>query len=160
MIRPLRETEYELLNLFLYEAIFVPAGMEPPPRSILRRPELQVYVSGFGAEPADTVWAAEEDGQVVGAAWARIMDGYGQIDSQTPSLAVSLLPEYRSRGIGTALLTALVSAVKEKNFPQISLSVQKENRAYGLYRRAGFEVIRETEEEYIMVKDLRKRTQS
>ena len=44
-IRELREDEYPLLNEFLYEAIFVPEGTEPPPRSIIDAPELQVYVS-------------------------------------------------------------------------------------------------------------------
>ena len=31
---------------------------------------------------------------MVGAAWSRIMEDYGHIASNTPSLAISLLPEY------------------------------------------------------------------
>ena len=160
MIRPLKETEYGLLDSFLYEAIFVPEGMQPPPRSILLNPELQVYVSGFGTQEADTAFAAEKNGRVIGAAWARMMEDYGHIDEQTPSLVIALLPEYRNQGVGRALLTELVSAVKEKGFSQVSLSVQKANRAFHLYQRVGFEIAWETENEYGMVKDLRKRTQS
>lgn len=39
-IREIKKEEYPLLRDFLYEAIFVPEGMEPPPRSILDTPQL------------------------------------------------------------------------------------------------------------------------
>ena len=76
-IRELRGTEYPLLKEFLYEAIFVPEGMGPPPRSILDGPELQVYISGFGTQPDDRALCAEVNGTIVGAVWVRIMDDYG-----------------------------------------------------------------------------------
>lgn len=41
-IRELQKQEYPLLNDFLYEAIFVPEGVEPPPKAIITSPELQV----------------------------------------------------------------------------------------------------------------------
>ena len=93
MIRPIREDEYPLLDEFLYQAIFVRPGETPPPRSILSRPELQVYVEGFGARKTDHCLLAESDGQVVGAVWVRIMQDYGHVDDETPSFALSLLPE-------------------------------------------------------------------
>lgn len=37
-IRKIKETEYPLLKEFLYEAIFVPDGAEPPPKSIVDAP--------------------------------------------------------------------------------------------------------------------------
>lgn len=37
---------------------------------------------------------------------------------------------------------------------KISLSVQKENYAVNMYRKIGFKVVSETEEEYIMVCEL------
>lgn len=36
------------------------------------------------------------------------MEDYGHIDVDTPSLAISLLPEYRGQGIGTKLLSNLL----------------------------------------------------
>jgi len=39
VIRKLREDETELLQDFLYEAIFVPEGKEPPERNIIELPE-------------------------------------------------------------------------------------------------------------------------
>ena len=36
-LRELRENETELLQTFLYEAIFIPEGVEPPDRSIIMK---------------------------------------------------------------------------------------------------------------------------
>ena len=43
-IRKIREDEYYLLDDFIYEAIFIPEGVEPPPKSIIIQPDLQVYI--------------------------------------------------------------------------------------------------------------------
>ena len=82
------------------------------------------------------------------------MDDYGHIDGETPSLAVSLYKEYRGRGIGTALLREMLSLLKRKGYERVSLSVQKANYALKMYEKAGFEVVDETEEEYIMLRRL------
>ena len=154
-IRELREDEYPLLNEFLYEAIFVPEGTEPPPRSIIDAPELQVYVSGFGHEPDDHALAAEADGAVVGAVWVRIMDDYGHVDDETPSFAISLYQEYRGQGIGTELMQNMLSLLEKCGYRRASLAVQKENYAAKMYQKLGFEIVNENESEYIMVKRLR-----
>ena len=75
-IREIQKQEYPLLDNFLYEAIFIPEGIEPPLKSIISSPELQIYVS---------------------------------------------------------------------------LSVQKANYATKMYLKIGFEIVKENEEEYIMV---------
>ena len=59
-IRELRNDETELLKDFLYEAIFIFFGMEPPDRSIIKKPELAVYYEDFGSNPADVCLVAEE----------------------------------------------------------------------------------------------------
>ena len=41
IIRKIKKAEYDLLNDFLYEAIYIPDGVEPPPKSIINCPELQ-----------------------------------------------------------------------------------------------------------------------
>ena len=43
-IRYIKENEYYLLEDFLYEAIFIPEEIEPPPRDIIQKEELQVYI--------------------------------------------------------------------------------------------------------------------
>ena len=108
IIRRIRPEEYDLLREFLYQAIYLPEGTQPPPRSVIDLPELQVYLAGFGTRPGDHCLVAETEGNVVGAVWSRIMEDYGHIDSDTPSLAISLLPDYRGRGIGTRLLSGLL----------------------------------------------------
>lgn len=88
---------------------------------------------------------------VVGAVWARIMNDYGHVDDETPSLAISILEEYRNYGIGTALMKRMLEELKEHDYRQTSLSVQKQNYAVGMYKRVGFQIADENEEEYIMI---------
>lgn len=153
-IRELRGTEYPLLKEFLYEAIFVPEGMGPPPRSILDGPELQVYISGFGTQPDDRALCAEVNGTIVGAVWVRIMDDYGHIDGETPSFAISLYKEYRGLGIGTELMRRMLAILERRGYRRASLAVQKANYAVKLYQKLGFEIVDERDTEYIMVKHL------
>ena len=75
-IRKMQRDEYPLLENFLYEAIFIPNGVEPPPKSIIYRPELQVYISEFGTSKHDIDFVADLDGKIVGAVWVRIMNDY------------------------------------------------------------------------------------
>lgn len=149
-IREIKESEYQVLTDFLYEAIFIPEGMEKPPKSVIDKPELKVYITDFGKED-DWCLVAEAQEKIVGAVWVRIMDDYGHIDNETPSFAISLYEEYRHMGIGTALMKAMLQFLKGKGYKQTSLSVQKANYAVNMYRKVGFEVIDENEEEYIMV---------
>lgn len=148
-IREIIESEYPILTDFLYEAIFIPQGMDKPPKSIIKQPELQIYIEDFGKED-DACLVAEIKGRIVGAVWTRIMNDYGHIDDETPSFAISLYEEYRHLGIGTALMKAMLKLLKGKGYKQASLSVQKANYAVNMYRKVGFEVVDENEEEYIM----------
>ena len=150
-IREIQEQEYPLLDNFLYEAIFIPDGIEPLPKTIIASPELQVYVERFGELKDDMGLVAEVDGKIVGAVWVRIMNDYGHIDNETPSLAISLYKEYRNLGIGTAMMKEILALLKAHGYKQVSLSVQKANYAVKLYLKVGFEIVRENEEEYIMI---------
>lgn len=153
-IREIREEEYPLLNDFLYEAIFIPEGVEAPPKSIINTPELQVYISDFGTQKHDRALIAEVNGKVVGAVWVRIMNDYGHIDDATPSLAISLYKEFRGFGMGTAMMGKMLSVLKASGYKQTSLSVQKANYAVKMYQKIGFKIFGENEEEYIMIKYL------
>ena len=153
IIRKVRPEEYGFLREFLYQAIYLPEGVEPPPRSVVDLPELQVYIRDFGTQPADHCLVAELEEKVVGAAWSRIMEDYGHIDNDTPSLAISLLPEYRRLGIGTRLLNGLLLLLRENGYRRASLSVQKENPALRLYQRAGFRIAAKKGTEYLMLWD-------
>ena len=150
-IREMQKQEYPLLDNFLYEAIFVPEGAEPPPKTIIASPELQVYVEHFGEVKDDRGLVAEVDGKIIGAVWARIMNDYGHVDDEAPSLAISLYKEYRGFGIGTGMMKEILALLKSQGYGQVSLSVQKANYAVKLYLKTGFEIINENEDEYIMI---------
>ena len=114
LIREIKENEYGVLNDFLYEAIFVPEGIAPPDRSILDTPELRVYVENFQKKFGHKCLVAEADGKIIGAVWARVMKDYGHIDDDTPSLAISLYPEYRGQGIVTEMMRRMLAVLKKK----------------------------------------------
>lgn len=151
VIREIRPEEIPVLESFLYEAIFIPEGSPEPPRSIIENEDLQVYVRDFGKKPDDRCLVAEKDGKIVGAVWTRIMDDYGHIDNQTPSLAISLYREYRNRGIGTQLMRRMLEKLKADGYKSVSLSVQKANYALQMYRKAGFIPVSDHGDELLMV---------
>ncbi len=151
VFREMKAAETGLLQDFLYDAIFVPEGSEPPDRTIVAEPELILYHEGFGSEKADFCIVAEESGRIIGAVWTRIMNDYGHIDDETPSLAISLKREYRGKGIGTALMEKMLELLRQQGYKQVSLSVQKANPAVRMYERAGFRTVRENGGESIMV---------
>ena len=153
-LRKLRENEYDLLKVFLYEAIFIPEGVVPPSREIINEPDLKIYYEGFGEGEADYCFVADDDGKVVGAVWTRIMNDYGHVDDETPSFAISLFKEYRGKGIGTKLMIKMLELLKAKGYKQASLAVQKANYAVKMYEKVGFKTVDENSEEYIMVCEL------
>lgn len=79
------------------------------------------------------------------------MNDYGHVDNETPSLAISLFPEYRNHGIGTTLMKSMIELLKTEKYKQVSLAVQKANYAVNMYKNVGFKIVDENEEEYIML---------
>jgi ribosomal protein S18 acetylase RimI-like enzyme len=157
-IRPIESKDYPLLENFLYHAIYIPPCEEIPKRELIFEPEIFVYIKDFGGEN-DTGVIAEVDGKAVGAAWARIIPAYGNIDSETPELAISVLPEYRGEGIGAILMEHLFELLRNRGYNRTSLSVQQNNPAVRFYQRLGYVITEENSdhaghEDYIMVKEL------
>ena len=142
-IREIKPEEYPLLDGFLYEAIFVPEGTVPPERSIILLPELQVYIDGFGTKKDDICFVVEVNDQIVGAVWVRDMLDYGHLEDGVHSFAISLYPEFRAQGIGTALMSRMLQELTLRGYKKASLSVQKKNQATKLYQRLGFDIVDE-----------------
>ena len=150
-IRPILAEENNLLEDFLYEAIFVPEGASAPPKSIIQQPELQIYITDFGQRKDDIGLVAEVEKKAVGAVWVRIMNDYGHIDNDTPSFAIALYKDYRGLGIGTALMQEMLRILKDRGYKQASLAEQTANYAVKMYQNVGFTIVDENEEEYIML---------
>jgi len=159
-VRVMREPDYKCLPEFLYQAIFIPEGVEPPQRSIINEPEIFIYIKDFGTKQGDLGVVAEQNGQMIGAAWTRIIPAYGHIDDKTPELAISVLPEFRGNGVGMKLMKKLFTLLRENGYKQTSLSVQKDNPAVRFYKRLGYQISGERvdhagHEDFLMVKCLR-----
>jgi ribosomal protein S18 acetylase RimI-like enzyme len=151
-LRPLHTDDAVFLGDMLYHAIYVPPGTPAPPKTIIQSPDLAIYVKGFGTHQGDEGIVAEHDLMSVGAAWSRFIRGYGFVDDKTPELSISVLPDYRGMGIGTRLLEALLTRLKE-NVERVSLSVNLSNPAHRLYERHGFKVVTVDGDSAIMLRE-------
>lgn len=153
-IREIRPEEIGILEDMLYEAIFQEDESNPLPKDIIKRPELSVYIDNFGKK-GDFCYVAEANGRIAGAVWVRILageiKGYGNLDDKTPEFAISLFREYRNQGIGTALMREMIDRLKSEGYKQASLSVAKDNYAFGMYQKLGFQIIEEQDDDYLML---------
>jgi ribosomal protein S18 acetylase RimI-like enzyme len=114
------------------------------PGEAMLRPDLAKYLGGF-PWPDDLGVLAAVDGRDVGAAWARKLSsaapGYGWVSDDIPELTIGVDPVARGRGVGHALLDALILRVRAAA-PALSLSVEDGNTAARkLYESAGFVVV-------------------
>jgi ribosomal protein S18 acetylase RimI-like enzyme len=146
---PLTSSDQSLIWEMLYQAIYVPAGTELPSRTILDEPNIAQYAENWGRD-GDMGHKALVDGVTAGATWLRLIQGYGHVADDIPELTIAVLPGYRGRCIGTALLTALIDTATQ-HYRGISLSVVGENPAMHLYRRLGFEIVRLDGASYTML---------
>lgn len=75
-------------------------------------------------------WVAEEQGRVVAFAMA---------DKRKASIfALFVLPDHEARGLGTALLAACESWLKQQGHTQASLDTGRGTRAFDFYLRRGW----------------------
>ena len=150
IIREMHPHEYPLLDDFLYEAIFQRDETNLISKTIIKNPELQVYIEDFGGKKDDFCLCAEVDKTIVGAVWVRNIRGFGSIDESTPEFAISLYKDFRGYGIGTEMMNKMIAYLKQAGYSKTSLAVQKDNYAVKMYLKVGFQIIDENMEEYIM----------
>ena len=129
---------------FLWEMLYEASG-----HGDVSDPAISLYLEGWGRPDDAAVVALDpESGRRLGAAWYRLMPperpGYGFVDASTPELAIGVVPDARGRGVGAALLPALMQVAKARGFDALSLSVRRENAAaLRLYERNGFQKVAE-----------------
>lgn len=152
-IRPIEKWEYPFLEDFLYDAIYQPDERILLSREVIRQPELFVYIKDFGL-PDDICFVAEAEGVILGAVWTRILvgevSGYGNVDEHTPEFAISVKKEFRQQGIGFKLMQEIIDLLRKRGYAKASLSVDKENYAYEMYRKLGFHIVEERDTDYLM----------
>ncbi|MEM8672482.1 MAG: GNAT family N-acetyltransferase [Cyanobacteria bacterium P01_G01_bin.67] len=159
LIRSIEVTDTHFLWEMLYQALYIPPEVTPLTRDVIFQPELAKYVQNWGIYQNDIglIAVVAESQTLVGAVWLRMFKsnnpGYGYINDYTPELSIAVLPEHRGQGIGTQLITTLLSEVKDC-YSAVSLSVSLDNPALHLYDRLGFEVVTQSGDSLIMKKDL------
>jgi len=156
-IREIHPEEIPLLDGFLYDAIFIPEGVERPPFEIIQVPELALYYQDFG-RPGDHCLVADQDGNLIGMIWTRLFSdtarGYGYVNSQTPEVSMSVKKPYRDQGVGAALFKAMMNKLEELGYEQVSLSVDIQNYAFPWYQKSGFKTVHLDGESVTMIKTL------
>ncbi|HEX2739544.1 MAG TPA: GNAT family N-acetyltransferase [Rubrobacter sp.] len=160
-VRPAGMEDVEFLWDMLYEAAcWRPEGPRPPKEEVFTTPELAHYVDGWG-RPGDAAVIAfdPDDGAKVGAAWYRLMPpgdpGYGFVEAATPEISIAVVPDRRGTGAGEVLLGALMERARSEGFGSLSLSVEEDNQAIKLYRRAGFKELHLSDGALTMSADLK-----
>ncbi|MGB9343168.1 N-acetyltransferase family protein [Trichococcus sp.] len=133
------------LKEMTYQAIYSPKGGGFLPRKVLEEAAIRRYYADFGRE-GDLAFVALSDGQAVGAVWIRFATaapkGYGFVRADVPELTIAVLPTFRGRGIGKALLERMLTQLRATGLVAVSLSVARSNPARGLYERYGFRVLK------------------
>lgn len=122
----------------------------PTPAEVLRDPVVARYLVGWGRAGDTAVIAIGRDDRRTGAAWYRFFTaeapGYGFTAPEIPELAIAVSLHHRGRGIGTALLGALLERASAEGLGAVSLSVSLVNpAALALYRKTGFSVVSEAQ---------------
>lgn len=132
---------------FLWDMLWEAAAVSPEMRArgkeaALTRPENRKYLAGWGRPGDAGVVAIDQTGQRLGAAWYRRFPvdapGYGFISPDIPEISIGVVPEARGRGVGGALLEALLALACARGERALSLSVERQNPARALYERHGF----------------------
>jgi GNAT superfamily N-acetyltransferase len=126
-----------------WEATAVDAGMRARGReAALAIPHVRRYLDGWG-RPGDAGFVAvAEDGRRLGAAWYRLFPAeepaWGFVAADIPEVSIGVAADARGRGVGGALLGALLTLAREQGHRALSLSVDRRNPARRLYERKGF----------------------
>jgi GNAT superfamily N-acetyltransferase len=143
VIRPMQPDDEPFQRDMSWEAMAINAEVRALGReAVMAIPQVHRYLVGWG-RPGDTgVVAVTEDGHRLGAAWYRLLSaeepGYGFIAADIPELGIGVAAEARGRGVGSALLDALLAQAREQGHQALSLSVDRQNPARRLYERKGF----------------------
>ncbi len=131
IIRPVREDDFEelLANLEIIASEGRWIGTEAPVDAKRWRDRVQQEVSSGGAH-----LVVEVGGRIVGSG------GLKQVVPGLFEIGMALLPEWRGKGIGSALLAEMVRWARRHRAYKITLQAWPHNQpAIALYEKFGFE---------------------
>jgi GNAT superfamily N-acetyltransferase len=106
VIRPAVQDDFELLWDFLAMAAY-----QPDAEAAKAVPSIAKYLVGW-QRPGDFGFIAEQNGEIIGAAWARRFSAEGLKfpygDEGTPKVSISVKSNARGQGVGEKLMRALI----------------------------------------------------
>ena len=143
MIRPAQPDDVPFLWDMGWEATAVDPGMRALGReAAFADPHVRRYLDDWGRAGDAAVVAVAADGQRLGAAWYRLFTaddpGWGFVAPDVPEISIGVVAAARGKGVGSALLDALLALARQQGHRAISLSVDRQNPARRLYERKGF----------------------
>ena len=135
VICPAVQDDFEVLWDFLAMAAY-----EPGADAAKAAPPVAKYLVGW-RRPGDFGFIAEQNGEIIGAAWARCFPAEELRvpcgDEETPKVSIGVRPNARGKGVGEKLMRALIGEAARRGLG-LCLSVRSENPARRLYERLGF----------------------
>ena len=158
-LRPAVQADGAFLGDMIVEAANWRQGGLRPKHEVMTNPDHNRYISGW-MRPGDAGFVAvDAHGEPIGAAWYRMLPrtepGFGYVGTGVPELIIGVRPIWRAHGVGRALLQLVCDHARAQGFGRISLSVERGNFAYQLYRSEGFAVTQPGHGRDTMVKRLR-----
>lgn len=139
-LRRARPDDRPLLEAALAEAAAWRDGVTTAISDVIAPPSIAKYVAGWPVTGEAGLLAEGE-----GACWWRVFEqgqaSFGWVADDVGELTIGVLPASRGRGLGRALLRGVIGLAAAEGLPGLSLSVEVDNPAAGLYRSVGFEVI-------------------
>ena len=155
-LRPVSDTDLPFLAEMTLLAAFPPG---PLPKGASGMPRVLRWTQGWGRSTDNGV-VAWRDGRRVGAAWCRVQDPTLVRDGgdAVPEIAIAVVSDERSSGVGARLLAALADQATKCGQPGLSLTVNAANPAHRLYERAGFVEVRREGDCVVMVRQASRQT--
>lgn len=158
VLRTLAEYEYDILPIFLYNAIPQDNEEDLLDISVIREERFQKYIEKFGKED-DYAIVWEKDGQIAGLAWTRLFDeankGFAYISDDVPELTVSILPGYNVQKISAELIEVISNELRIKGYDKVSVSVSENDEMLDVYTKYDFvEKEKQDDNRVLLVKEL------
>ncbi|MDG4806367.1 GNAT family N-acetyltransferase [Micromonospora sp. WMMD1120] len=143
----------------LVEAVNWLPGRTWSREQILANPALAHYVTDWMRPTDFGLVAVDPTDRPVGAAWFRYLTaadpGYGYVSDDVPELTIGVVESWRGRGVGRALLRAVLDAARARGIRTVSLSVERANFAARFYAAEGFRTVESFENADTMIAELR-----
>ncbi len=157
VLRKLEDYEYDVLPIFMYNAI--PQDDDDLlDIDVIKEETYKKYIKDFGKDDDHAlVW--EIDGLIAGLAWVRMFEeadkSFGYVCPDTPELTLSVLAGYNEQAIGQELLELISNELKLKGYKNLSVSIDRQNEIFDIYEKVGFEEkTKQDDDRVLLVKNL------